>query len=385
MSMRRYFLATTALASFGALWVVIPGKAADLPTKAPVLAPGLSSGPAVSGVNFKIDGFGGWADGTGGIPERDHSAGIGGGEASLTVPLGERFGFQVDGLGGSWGGDAFWGAGGHAFWRDPSVGLLGVTGSWTQLDRGPWPFIGRSTGVTVANFGGEGEYYFNSITLRAVAGWEGGDIPSGFFTRADARWYAQQDLMLSIGYRYTDRISAAALGGEWLTPTNVFGGRISLFAEGRIGESDYRAVLGGLRIYFGKSPTLIEKHRRDDPGNDLVDNLFSIQQFANSLDQQNKSASGSSVYMASDIRLKRDIVLLARLDDGIGLYRYRYLWNDTLYVGVMAQEVLAIAPQAVRMGEDGYLRVDYNQLGLRFTTWDEWRRLSDTREFKSAA
>ncbi len=29
----------------------------------------------------------------------------------------------------------------------------------------------------------------------------------------------------------------------------------------------------------------------------------------------------------SDRRLKRDIVLLARL--GIGVYRYRYLWSDT--------------------------------------------------------
>jgi hypothetical protein len=387
MSMRHNFLATTALASFGAFWVVIPGKAADLPTKAPVFAPNLSSGPAVSGVNFKIDGFGGWADGTGGIPERDHSGGVGGGEASLTVPLGERFGFQVDGLGGSWGGDAFWGAGGHVFWRDPSVGLLGVTGSWTQLDRGPWTFIGRGTGVSVGNVGGEGEYYLNSVTLRAVAGWEGGDVPSGFFTRADARWYAQQDLMLSIGYRYTDRISAAALGGEWLTPTNLFGGRISLFAEGRIGESDYRAVLGGLRIYFGKSPTLIEKHRRDDPGNDLVENLFTVQQFSKTLDQQNKAAENSSGISSipSDVRLKRDIVLLARLHNGIGLYRYRYVWDDTLYVGVMAQEVMAIVPQAVYLCEDGYMRVDYNRLGLRLTTWDEWHSLSDAPELQAAA
>jgi hypothetical protein len=166
----------------------------------------------------------------------------------------------------------------------------------------------------------------------------------------------------------------------------LFGGRISLFAEGRIGESDYRAVLGGLRIYFGKSPTLIEKHRRDDPGNDLVENLFTVQQFSKTLDQQNKAAENSSGSASfSDVRLKRDIVLLARLDNGIGLYRYRYIWDDTLYVGVMAQEVMAIVPQAVRLGEDGYLRVDYNRLGLRLTTWDKWRSPSDAPEFQAAA
>lgn len=74
----------------------------------------------------------------------------------------------------------------------------------------------------------------------------------------------------------------------------------------------------------------------------------------------------------SDIRVKRDIVPLATFDNGIGLYRYRYNWSDQLYVGVMAQEVAAVRPDAVVRGEDGYLRVAYGQLGLRLMTWEEW-------------
>ena len=74
----------------------------------------------------------------------------------------------------------------------------------------------------------------------------------------------------------------------------------------------------------------------------------------------------------SDIRLKRDIAGLGELSNGLHLYRYRYLWSDTVYVGVMAQEVSAIAPDAVIQGSDGYLRVDYSRLGLEFLTWDEW-------------
>jgi hypothetical protein len=74
----------------------------------------------------------------------------------------------------------------------------------------------------------------------------------------------------------------------------------------------------------------------------------------------------------SDARLKRDIVALGELPNGLHLYRYRYLWSDRLYVGVMAQEVLAVAPDAVVRGNDGYLRVDYARLGLRLTTWDQW-------------
>jgi hypothetical protein len=74
----------------------------------------------------------------------------------------------------------------------------------------------------------------------------------------------------------------------------------------------------------------------------------------------------------SDIRLKRDIALLSRLDNGIGLYRYRYLWSDTVYVGVMAQEVARVVPDAVSADSDGYLRVDYAQLQIRLLTWDKW-------------
>ena len=74
----------------------------------------------------------------------------------------------------------------------------------------------------------------------------------------------------------------------------------------------------------------------------------------------------------SDIRLKRDIVQVSRLDSGLGLYRYRYKWSDQVYVGVMAQEVALIRPDAVIRGADGYLRVDYSRLGLHLMTWDEW-------------
>jgi hypothetical protein len=75
----------------------------------------------------------------------------------------------------------------------------------------------------------------------------------------------------------------------------------------------------------------------------------------------------------SDIRLKEDIVPLARLDNGIELYRFRYKGNDhTAYVGVMAQEVQEREPTAVWRDRDGYLVVNYNRLGLKFMTWDKW-------------
>jgi hypothetical protein len=74
----------------------------------------------------------------------------------------------------------------------------------------------------------------------------------------------------------------------------------------------------------------------------------------------------------SDIRLKRDITRVGQLESGLPLYRYRYLWSDQVYVGVMAQEVADVAPDAVVKGDDGYLRVNYVSLGTSMKTWEQW-------------
>jgi hypothetical protein len=74
----------------------------------------------------------------------------------------------------------------------------------------------------------------------------------------------------------------------------------------------------------------------------------------------------------SDIALKHDVVLLGHLDNGLGYYRFSYLGSDKAYVGVMAQEVQAVQPDAVTRGSDGYLRVYYDRLGLKFRTYQDW-------------
>jgi hypothetical protein len=74
----------------------------------------------------------------------------------------------------------------------------------------------------------------------------------------------------------------------------------------------------------------------------------------------------------SDIRLKHDITLLGRLDNGLGFYRFVYDGEQKAYVGVMAQEVRMVMPEAVVRGRDGYFRVLYDKLGLQFQGYEQW-------------
>jgi len=74
----------------------------------------------------------------------------------------------------------------------------------------------------------------------------------------------------------------------------------------------------------------------------------------------------------SDVTLKHDITLLGHLENGLGFYRFSYNGSDQVYVGVMAQEVQTIMPEAVVRSRDGYLEVLYDKLGLKFRTYDQW-------------
>jgi len=74
----------------------------------------------------------------------------------------------------------------------------------------------------------------------------------------------------------------------------------------------------------------------------------------------------------SDVMLKHDIALLGYLENGLGFYRFSYYGSDKAYVGVIAQEVQTVMPEAVVRGRDGYLIVLYDRLGLHLQTYDHW-------------
>jgi hypothetical protein len=66
--------------------------------------------------------------------------------------------------------------------------------------------------------------------------------------------------------------------------------------------------------------------------------------------------------MASDRRLKTDIKRVGQTDDGLPVYTFRYKSGGPVQMGVMAQDVAEVKPEAVGLLPGGYLAVDYGRL-----------------------
>jgi hypothetical protein len=275
MSGRARLLSSTALS--GIVGVVLSSGvagAADLPLALPMVtkAPPVEYLPAVDGLNFKADAFGG------SVTNRS----VYGGGGAVSIPLGAQFGLQLDAALASYDNRFFGSGAAHAFWRDPARGLAGVYTSHAY-----WDEIG---GVHIDRYGAEGALYLGRWTLEGIAGVEDGSnksqvvgtiiqsitLKTRFFDQASVSYYLTDNLRVSLGHAYTDGRSMATLGGEWgfrVSPTTMG----ALFVEARAGEGDMHGVWGGLRFYFGNGDkTLIRRNREDDPPSDQSLNLFAL-------------------------------------------------------------------------------------------------------------
>lgn len=229
--------------------------------------------PAVDGINLKVETVTGSSSVRTSYLGRDSSASVGFAGA-LSVPLGQSFGLQIDGLLGASDGRFAAGGASHVFWRNPDVALVGVYGSLTR--RG-------ASDTTNTRLGIEGQYYLSRFTVGGIAGYERSasdfvtTLPemgafasvskSRGFAALDVSWYATDNFKLALGYRNYGGVNALAAGLEYMVQTGQ-GAAYAFFAEGRAGESRYLAGMAGLRVYVGqKDKSLIRRHREDDPPN----------------------------------------------------------------------------------------------------------------------
>jgi len=64
--------------------------------------------------------------------------------------------------------------------------------------------------------------------------------------------------------------------------------------------------------------------------------------------------------MFSDKRLKDNIRPVGKLNNGLTVYCFNYKGDNRPQIGLLAQEVQKIKPEAVAENEDGYLMVRYD-------------------------
>lgn len=215
--------------------------------------------PAVSSLNGKVDAYYGDVNG-------EDTYGLG---ASISLPIGERYGFQFDSLYANALDNDVYGLGGHLFTRRPDVGLLGL--AFAMADSSDY-----SDGL----IGVEGERYFDKVTLGGFVGYNNFDthiIPAfnpGIANEKDyvagrlfAAIYPTDDLMIRLEYQHRFDLNFFIANIEYQTPIRG----LSLFADGGLGENDYSHLIGGVRIYFGGDKSLKDRHRKDDPSNILTD------------------------------------------------------------------------------------------------------------------
>ena len=87
-----------------------------------------------------------------------------------------------------------------------------------------------------------------------------------------------------------------------------------------------------------------------------------------SIMQQLAPIAGAAAMAMSDIRLKTEIKRVGELENGIPVYRWKWtneakkIVGDQGTLGVLAQEILNIMPEAVSIGSDGYYQVDYGRV-----------------------
>lgn len=207
-------------------------------------APAISA-EAVSSINGKVDTIYGNVDGK----EAKLAAG------SFTTPLPLNLGLQLDALNGTVGSNHVDGFAGHLFWRNPAVGLFGVTGSTTEY---------RSN--TLERVGVEAEYYLNKFTLAGAHGRQTGDTSHSDYHRLQLTYYPTENLALTVGGSRDIHRDKIALDLEYQTPVNG----LALFVNSSRGQSGYDHTVAGLRYYFGQRKSLLKRHREDDPLNPLI-------------------------------------------------------------------------------------------------------------------
>lgn len=204
------------------------------------------------------------------------------------------------------------------------------------------------------------------------------DLQSGQFANsAQQQQFAQEMARLgfnnnNVGQTLSDQIAAGNFNNS---------NRQQAISEGEMQRSqplnELNALLTGQQVSSPNMPAFNTATRADAP---QYLNAAGMQ-YQSALDRYNGGQAGQAGLMSglfslggaamnsggwgglfnfSDSRLKENIKILARLPNGIEICSYNFIGMKNRVLGVIAQQVRDIMPEAVAVGPDGFLRVNYN-------------------------
>jgi hypothetical protein len=135
--------------------------------------------------------------------------------------------------------------------------------------------------------------------------------------------------------------------------------------------NEMSAYLSGQPVTFGSTPSAQNIMPMQEANYQTQVGQYNNQQagLANGLFGIGSGILGAMApggFLASDRRLKKDIKKIGEFDKGLNLWSFRYKWDhddSPKHVGLMAQEVEKVVPDAVSFSPDGYRMVDYGQVG----------------------
>lgn len=215
--------------------------------------------PAVDGINAKVSAVTGVI---GGYANHMFIASV-----ATGIPYFSQFGAQVDlGIGNYRQDYNSAAAGLHLFWRDPSIGMLGIYGDWGYVNP---EHLGR--------LGTEMSWYNGAWSVDVFAGVQlGQHVLTEFVDEVDLSYYFTDNFRASIGHRLISRGHVGNIGFEFMPALGGMKGW-SVYGEAEAGEDEYYGAWVGVRYAFGSSSasTLIERDRYADPKVRIPRNLAS--------------------------------------------------------------------------------------------------------------
>jgi hypothetical protein len=182
-----------------------------------------------------------------------------------------------------------------------------------------------------------------------------GVTSAGLYNQAQNQGYNQNLQTAQFGNNASDQALARALQLR-SQPINEIN---SLMSGSQIQTPQFQGYTGAT---VGAAPTLQGAQLAGQQATDIYGQQVAARN-ANVAALAQVAATGAKFipgYGTSDIRLKSNIVRIGDHPLGIGIYEYDI--DGHRDVGVMAQEVLTVKPEAVAQRPDGYLMVNYGAL-----------------------